>query len=480
MLNSYGRFLWLGIVASSLLCGCSTGPKTATDEMDTTDQASEVAIPVDGTLRVTVIDDEGLAKVLQREWRATSEYDVEVINQTTATLRGRGGKLDTDAVIGPSSVLGELAANNRLRTLPIELTRTDGESAYRMDQVYSAVARKELRWEGRQFGVSFGSPVLLLMTRNDIVPNPPETWSGYFEIIDRLAKEDSPAEGITPISQPLGGGWAAKTFLARSAAYLYHPSRVSSFFDYTDLTPRIASAPFVRTLSEMKKDFREEDTSLSPNQVFAKFLAGKTAMAICWPMRQPSGDSDPPNFGVTIRELPGSQEEYDWRDEKWIPLADDQPVRHVTVVGAAGLIGGISRSAKNAKLAGVFLGWATSPDQSPRLSPRAKNSAPFRKTHRTAVSQWCDQHLGAEGTNSYLTALEGSLKRSEVYVSLRIPGQDRYMAVLDEQVLLALRGKVSVTKALQTVHDQWNEITDTVGREKQIKAYRHSIGISID
>jgi hypothetical protein len=51
------------------------------------------------------------------------------------------------------------------------------------------------------------------------------------------------------------------------------------------------------------------------------------------------------------------------------------------------------------------------------------------------------------------------------------------MAALDEAVRAAIAGSVSPSEALARVASEWNEISDSLGRDAQRKAYVQSIGL---
>ena len=64
-------------------------------------------------------------------------------------------------------------------------------------------------------------------------------------------------------------------------------------------------------------------------------------------------------------------------------------------------------------------------------------------------------------------------------LDLSIPATNRYLQVtLDTVVSQYLAGEFTAEEAAQEIYNQWNEISDEVGREEQLAAYRASLGIS--
>jgi multiple sugar transport system substrate-binding protein len=49
--------------------------------------------------------------------------------------------------------------------------------------------------------------------------------------------------------------------------------------------------------------------------------------------------------------------------------------------------------------------------------------------------------------------------------------------VLDTAVSQYIAGELSVEETMQQITDGWNQITDQVGRDAQLKAYQDSLGV---
>ena len=58
---------------------------------------------------------------------------------------------------------------------------------------------------------------------------------------------------------------------------------------------------------------------------------------------------------------------------------------------------------------------------------------------------------------------------------LTIPGAAEYYQALDEYAHMEVLGKLTPQEALDQAAAQWEEITDRLGREKQIGTYRASL-----
>jgi multiple sugar transport system substrate-binding protein len=53
-----------------------------------------------------------------------------------------------------------------------------------------------------------------------------------------------------------------------------------------------------------------------------------------------------------------------------------------------------------------------------------------------------------------------------------LPGDDEYIAVLNQQLWRAAKGELSAAVAMEKTAEAWNRITDRYGRDKQIRYWR--------
>ena len=61
---------------------------------------------------------------------------------------------------------------------------------------------------------------------------------------------------------------------------------------------------------------------------------------------------------------------------------------------------------------------------------------------------------------------------------INIPGAAEYYQALDEFVHKAVTGKLQPQEALDLAAARWEEITDRLGRDKQIRSYRASLNFT--
>jgi multiple sugar transport system substrate-binding protein len=437
---------------------------------------------------VLVLDDPELAEVIQREWEARSESECEITSQSSEVLLTTvAPKLEADVVIFPSAMLGQLAEEKRIRPLPKKLI---DEPAYKKLEIFDLIRRREMQWKGKPYAASFGSPPLVLLARSDMVSedNALETWTELAaRVKSMVGPEFETVHSIAPLVQPLGPGWAGRILLVRAAPYIYHRSRVSTMFDFRTFEPRIDSPPFVKALEELVADYTAgppEAIDFAPADVLDHFLTGKSAMAITWPSALPrdtggATDGTLVEFSMRIKELPGATRRFEFGDQQWVDHDGRSPLR-VTVLGVAGRMGAITRGARNVSLVTTFLGWATGPEQSGLISACSSATTLFRQSHVAQPDRWVDPRIPRDAARQYVDIVKTSLGRAETMNLLRLPAQNRYMAVLDEAVRKTLRGELSASEALEKAAGRWKNISLELGHDKQLGAYRHSLGIPVE
>jgi multiple sugar transport system substrate-binding protein len=86
--------------------------------------------------------------------------------------------------------------------------------------------------------------------------------------------------------------------------------------------------------------------------------------------------------------------------------------------------------------------------------------------------------MSTAAQDNYLGAIKDSLENPNMVLDMRIPKTKEYQQdVLDTAVSQYLAGELSVEETMQQITDGWNQITDQVGRDAQLKAYQDSLGV---
>ena len=86
--------------------------------------------------------------------------------------------------------------------------------------------------------------------------------------------------------------------------------------------------------------------------------------------------------------------------------------------------------------------------------------------------------MSEAAAKDYLGAIKASLDSPNMVLDLRVPQNQRYeQIVLDTAVARALAGELTVDQTISQIYKGWEEITDELGREDQLAAYRASLGV---
>lgn len=463
---------WLGWT------GCSKpSAPTATDR------------PFAGTAqRLVVVDDEPLAAAIGRlagEWQGHAGAELTVVSQSADEYAA--GPAEGDAMIIPSAALAGLAQQGLIQPLPADAERLP-ELAF--GDLFEAAKSAEVSWGGKHYAISFGSPVLTLFYRQDLLKrldeSPPRTWQEYQELAARLADRTALGDQAPPADaawygaiEPLGKPWAAVMLLARAAPYAKHPDYFSTLFDISTLEARIDGPPFVRALEELASLSRlgpAEQLGFSPADSLASMLRGECGLAIGWPgTGEPAAGATALDVGCA--PLPGATQVYNDSLQRWEDRPEDAVVR-VPLLAISGRMGVVAKSSQQPVAAAALLAWLASPKWSGQTSGHSSATTMFRPSQQDAAVLWARDQLDAPTAARFADAVATTLTEPNQLLALRLPGRERYLAALDEQVRRCLAGDVTAEQALAETAQAWEAITDELGRDAQRAAYRGSLGLT--
>ncbi|WP_163338922.1 ABC transporter substrate-binding protein [Desulfopila sp. IMCC35008] len=127
----------------------------------------------------------------------------------------------------------------------------------------------------------------------------------------------------------------------------------------------------------------------------------------------------------------------------------------------------ISSKSKNKELAFLYLMWLTDPEVSAKSVGVEKGFAdPFRHNHLNISS--IQKIYGKETMDALAVSIDQT-----IFAGTGLPGDAEYMNSLNHNLILAAEGKISPEIAMQKISEEWDEITDRYGRNKQIELWRN-------
>ena len=155
-------------------------------------------------------------------------------------------------------------------------------------------------------------------------------------------------------------------------------------------------------------------------------------------------------------------------------------VNHTPFAAFGGWGGGINAHAdpKVKDAAFAFLSYMAQPAQSNVDVTIGKTGFnPYRLSQFKTLDLWLKAGMSEQAAKVYLGAIQDSLNSPNMALDLRIPQNQRYeQVVLDTSVARMLAGELTVDATMKTITDGWNEITDEIGRDAQLAAYKSTLG----
>jgi multiple sugar transport system substrate-binding protein len=144
---------------------------------------------------------------------------------------------------------------------------------------------------------------------------------------------------------------------------------------------------------------------------------------------------------------------------------------------SGGVSAGISQEKKDAAYA--YFSYVSQPAQSNIDVTIGKTGFnPYRISQFENLEPWLQAGMSEQAARNYLGAIQDSLNSPNMILDLRIPQNQRYQQVVLDTVLSQfLAGEYTAEEAAKEISDQWEEITDELGREAQREAYLGTLGI---
>jgi multiple sugar transport system substrate-binding protein len=327
---------------------------------------------------------------------------------------------------------------------------------------------------------------------------PPKTWDEYLEVAKFFHGKDLNGDGDPDYGSCISKkrGAQAYWFITDFAASMIQSQGTGqgAFFDTETFEPLVNNAAFERALELYNATTQygpPDELNLDVGDTRSLFTSGRCALSLDW------GDIgtlaiDPETSIVQDKTgamiLPGSTEVLDWEtgemvpcDETTCPYAVDG-VNHAPFAAYGGWSGGINAAAdpvvKDAAYA--FFSYMAQPAQSNVDVTIGKTGFnPYRTSQFLNRQQWVEAGMSPKAASEYLGAIEDSLASPNMVLDLRVPQNQRYQGViLDQTVSQYLAGEISVEEAMQQIYDGWEEITDELGRQEQLDAYRATLGVT--
>lgn len=462
------------LLSMLMLAGC----EKPTPESENLVSDKEIELVSPDPIKILIVGDELLGAPLGRQWKARRNGTVSTINQTEAEFAASGLEIpdDVDLVIYPPKFIGELAETEKINPIPREVWSSEELDK---NELLKHFRMSIARFSDRPWAVPLGGSTYSMIYNKDMLQStgfkPPEFWENTEKRLKKLPTE-SPKNIPAGIDMPLAEGWAVQTFLARIAPTIRQRGQLSTFFNRDNMTPLVAQPIVVATLEQLKQISTERSLDLDPQKTFELAREGKSNIAMTWPQRLDAEKLDSESANLSIQSLPGVEEWFDYGRNVWNKRNDPDEM-HTHLVGFNGLVISVSTKAPNESTALEFLQWLPSKNISLLTLNRSAELGPFRATHLGDVSRWTGEVLSIDVLDEYADVVAECHERPLVLLFPRILKQDRYLKFLDNAIREYLATDDADAKViLQKVAEQWEELTEEIGRDVQVKALRRESG----
>jgi multiple sugar transport system substrate-binding protein len=424
-------------------------------------------------LRILVAGNPALEETIKRQWEFHTTEKLNVRTVETAKL-ATAKRLSSDVIVIPSHALGGLIEANLIAPIPVNsLSTRDG---FPYPDVLPSVRRGQASWGRSIYAAPLGQPSWVLGIRpQDFTAmgvSPPATWNDLRQLIEQ---PPSPPEGKTPadwkvLAEPSGDGVSGLMTLRRAASFGASESQSSWIFNFEDLAPRLSEEHFVEALTQHVLCARYSgDKPLSPRDAWEAICSGAVSIA---PAVVGQSSAKPP-AEVEVRPLPGSRKIYSIADKSWNDR-DASDAGQTALVGFEGFVACVTRESRHPKASFYFLDWLGKPEIVAAAIAPNEQTGLFLSQHLEDPKPWLPEGTDSTWATQFGKTLDAGMRWSPC---LRLPGATEYLAVLDDAAKKCIADpSLSPATALAEAAKAWNEITDRLGRESQLRAYRHGVG----
>lgn len=356
-------------------------------------------------------------------------------------------------------------------------------------------------YQGDVYTIPLDGDFQMVYYRSDLLKeaglNPPRTWDEYLAIAKRFHDRDLNADGTADYGSCLSKKRNSQSywmFWSVASAFLQSKgTKQGAFFDPKTMKPLVNNEAFAKALEIYKETTKygppnELEHDLSDTR--SLFISGRCALTIEW------GDigtlAIDPEKSLTIDRvgaviLPGTEQVLDRETGKLVPCDKFtcpyaiKGINHAPYAAFGGWSGAIDAAvAPDKKAAGyALLSYMSQPAQANTdVTIGATGLNPYRISQFTKRQAWHKAGMSVLAASQYLGAIGVSLNSPNMVLELRIPQNQRYQqAVLDTVLADYLAGTLTTAEAMEEIEKGWEEITDKIGREAQLAAYRASLGL---
>ena len=409
-----------------------------------------------------------------------------------------------DAAMAGAWWLGELVVGNHIVSYD-GYYRDRRFPQWRVDDVLAG-PRALLSYGGKKYMVANDHDGQVMYYRRDLLADPlhraafaqkygyalgvPKTWAQFRDVAEYFNGRDLNGDGVPDhgLSMHLKvGAQGMFHFMSLSASFVIGPDNPKMYwFDPQSMKPLIESPGHVRALSALvdlvrfgPKDMLNWDLA----QSWDHFLAGRAALTFTWgdlgALAQQEGSQVKGKIGSA--PLPGTSEYYSVAQHKWVRTAQPNVVGNTTGGSWAGVI---SKYSKAPEVTYYLLALMATKTKSQVYAVRGWDGIDPGRTYHFLppdgsgkIETYLNAGWSEVDVRDYLHAYFENFSNKLQFPYLRIPGAYSYWQALDVHLAEAAAAQLSPEAALKAAAVDFEEITLRLGRDRQRRAYRASLGL---
>jgi multiple sugar transport system substrate-binding protein len=414
-------------------------------------------------------------------------YDKAILDLSTGTN-------SFDAFVFNPQWLGDFVGPGYLEDLT---PRIEADTALDWQDVGPFFRDFNATYAGKTYTIPLDGDFHMVYYRSDLIQAPPKTWDEYLTVAAEHHGKDLNGDGENDYGSCIAKkkGQQSYWWIISVAAGLLQSQGTGqgAFFDTTSMEPLTNNDAFKLALETYKKTLSvgpPEEINQGVGDTRGLFTTGRCALTMDWGdigtlALDPATSTVQDKVGAVI--TPGWTQTLDRSSGKLVacdattcPNATDG-VNFAPFASFGGWSGAINAAAdaKKKDAAYAFISYMSQPAQSKEDVTLGKTGFnPYRTSHFEDPAPWKAVGMSDAAAANYLGAIKSSLQSPNMVLDLRIPKTKEYeQDVLDTAVSQYIAGELTVEETMKQISDGWNQITDQVGRDAQLKAYQDSLGV---
>jgi len=487
--------LGLAVGTAALLFGLGGGQPAAAGQFDGV------------TVNVVTFTGPQIAEPMQRRGPDFTKLTGAKINVITVPFSDLYNKILTDLATGTNSYDAMVFAPQWMVDfiepgyLEDLTPRIKADAALKWDDIGVFFRDFSATYAGKIYTIPLDGDFQMVYYRSDLLEKagmaPPKTWDDYIAIAKAFNGKDLNGDGKPDYGSCIAKKRNAQSYwMVLSVAGGFIQAKGTGqglFFDTETMAPLVNNDAFKKALTVYKETTKygpPDEINLDVGDTRALFTTGRCALTLDWGdigtlAIDPKTSKVQDKVGAVI--MPGSKQVLDRATGKLVdcdattcPYAIDG-VNHAPFAAFGGWSGAINKAkdAKTKDAAYAFLSYMSQPEQANvDVTIGITGFNPYRTSQFENIDLWVKAGMSEAAAKNYLGAIKASLNSPNMVLDLRVPQNQRYeQIVLDTAVGRLLADEISVDEAAKEIESGWNEATQELGKDAQLKAYRAALGV---